>query len=152
MTVPHIHPVLPGLLSGSLVPVLCTVNSAASDRLACSSPYSLWRGVNDSAESVSPEKLLGGGSVHFEMWQFFFLSLCFSWSLLYLFFLKFIYFNWRLITLQYCSSFAIHWHESAMGVHVFHPEPASHLPPHPIPLGHPSVPAPITLSHALNLD
>ena len=30
----------------------------------------------------------------------------------------FIYFNWRLITLQYCSGFAIFWHESAMGVHV----------------------------------
>ena len=28
-------------------------------------------------------------------------------------------FNRRLIALQYCSSFATHWHESAMGVHVF---------------------------------
>ena len=27
-----------------------------------------------------------------------------------------------------------------------HPEPASHLPPHPIPLGHPNAPAPSTLS------
>ena len=34
-------------------------------------------------------------------------------------FLKFAYFNLRLITLQYFSCFAIHWHESAMGVHVF---------------------------------
>ena len=33
-----------------------------------------------------------------------------------------------------------------------HPEPPSQLPPHPIPLGHPSAPAPSTLSHALNLD
>ena len=33
-----------------------------------------------------------------------------------------------------------------------HPEPLSHLPPHPIPLGHPSAPAPGILSHALNLD
>ena len=33
-----------------------------------------------------------------------------------------------------------------------HPEPASHLPPHPIPLNHPSAPAPSTLSHASSLD
>ena len=30
--------------------------------------------------------------------------------------IKFIYFNWRLITLQYCIGFAIHQHESAVGV------------------------------------
>jgi len=33
-----------------------------------------------------------------------------------------------------------------------HPEPPSHLPPHTIPLGHPSAPAPSTLYHASNLD
>ena len=33
-----------------------------------------------------------------------------------------------------------------------HPEPSSHLPPHPIPLGHPSAPTPSTLYHASNLD
>ena len=33
-----------------------------------------------------------------------------------------------------------------------HPEPPSHLPPHTIPLGHPSAPAPSTLPHASNLD
>ena len=32
---------------------------------------------------------------------------------------KFIYFNWRLITLQYFIGFAIHQHESAMGVRMF---------------------------------
>ena len=30
--------------------------------------------------------------------------------------------------------------------------PPSHLPPHPIPLGHPSAPAPSILYHTLNLD
>ena len=33
-----------------------------------------------------------------------------------------------------------------------HLEPPSHLHPHPIPLGHPSAPAPSTLYHASNLD
>ena len=33
-----------------------------------------------------------------------------------------------------------------------HPETPSHLPPHPIPLGHPSAPAPSSLSHASILD
>ena len=36
--------------------------------------------------------------------------------------------------------------------HVPNPEPPSHLPPHTIPLGHPSAPAPSILYPALNLD
>ena len=32
---------------------------------------------------------------------------------------KFIYFNWRLITLQYCTGFAIHQHESATEIFSF---------------------------------
>ena len=63
------------------------------------------------------------------------------------------YFGGRLITLQYCSGFC---HILTQISHGFtcvpHPEPPSHLPPHPIPLGHPSAPAPSTLYHALNLD
>ena len=62
----------------------------------------------------------------------------------FLIFFLFIYF-----TLQYCIGFGIHEHESATGVtRVPHPEPPSQLPPHTIPLGHPSAPAPSTLCHA----
>ena len=69
------------------------------------------------------------------------------------FFKKFIYFNWRLITLQYCSGFShtLTWISHGC-TFVPHPESPSHLPPHPIPLGHPSASALSTLSHASNLD
>ena len=79
---------------------------------------------------------------------------CFFIFLLLVIFKNFIYFNWRLITLQYCGGFFIHWHESAMGVHVStHPEPPSppHLLPSPIPLGCPGALALSALLHALNL-
>ena len=65
----------------------------------------------------------------------------------------FIYFNWRLITLQYCGGFCHTFTWISHGCTcVPHPEPHSHLPPHPISQGHPSVPALSTLYHALNLD
>ena len=47
------------------------------------------------------------------------------------FYFSFIFISWRLITLQYCSGFAIHWHESAMDLHVFpilNPPPSTSLP------------------------
>ena len=48
--------------------------------------------------------------------------------------------------------FAIHRHESAMGAYVYsHPEPQSHFPPHPIPLGCPRALALSALLHAPNL-
>ena len=52
------------------------------------------------------------------------------------------YFNWRLITLQYCSGFChtLTWISHGC-ICVPHPEPPSHIPPHPIPQGHPSAPA-----------
>ena len=73
--------------------------------------------------------------------QLFFSSLFFS----------FIFISWRLITLQYCSGFAIHCHESAMDLHVF-PIPI----PLPTSLPIPSlwvfpVTSPEQLSHASNL-
>ena len=42
-----------------------------------------------------------------------------------------IYFNWRLITLQCCVGFAIRWHESATGVHIF---PIQNTPPTSFPI------------------
>ena len=64
-----------------------------------------------------------------------------------------IYFNWRLITLQYCSGFChtLTWISHGC-LHVPQPETPSHLPPYPIPQGHPRTLALSTPSHASNLD
>ena len=77
-----------------------------------------------------------------------------KWQLTPVFFFSFLFFfNWKLITLQYYSGFChtLTWVSHGCTC-VPHPEPPTHLPPHPIPQGHPSAPALSTLSHALNLN
>ena len=114
-------------------------------------------------------KVFGQYKSYFKSFQFFLVCWLFSlgffcfvllflWrrflSISFFFFNLFIYFNWRLITLQYCSGFAkwtLTWISHGCTC-VPHPEPPSHLAPHPIPQGHPSAPALSTLSHASNLD
>ena len=60
-------------------------------------------------------------------------------------FFFFFFISWRLITLQYYSGFC---HTLTWISHGFtcipHPDPPSHLPLHPIPLGLPSAPGPST--------
>ena len=57
------------------------------------------------------------------------------------FFFSFIFISWRLTTLQYCIGFC---HTLTWISHGFtcipHPDPPSHLPLYPIPLGLPSAP------------
>ena len=58
------------------------------------------------------------------------------------------------LTLQYCIGFAIYQNESATGIQVFlilNP-PSSLIPPHTIPLGRRSAPAPSIQYRASNLD
>ena len=67
----------------------------------------------------------------------------------YLFMIFLIYLFYFTILYWFCHTFIWISHECT---YVPHPEPLSLLPPHPIPLGHPSAPAPSTLYHASNLD
>ena len=70
-------------------------------------------------------------------------------SCFFFFFCLFIYLFYFTILHWFCHTLTWIHHGCTC---VPHPEPPSHLPPHPIPLGHPSAPAPSTLYHASNLD
>ena len=60
-------------------------------------------------------------------------------------FFSFIFISWKLITLQYCSDFCHTLTWISHGVTCIpHPNPPSHLPLQPIPLGLPSTPGPST--------
>ena len=69
------------------------------------------------------------------------------------FFTLFIYFggeaNYFTVLYWFCHTLTWIHHRCTC---VPHPEPPSHLPPHPLPLGPPRAPAPSTLYHASNLD
>ena len=113
---------------------------------------------NQLKKYITPLLRLVRGQSLFSFW-----CLCqkLSLSLFILFFLPFHHilfsfkknFNWRLITLQYCSGFChtMAWISPGCTC-VPHPETPFHLPPHPIPLSHPSAPALSILYHASNLD
>ena len=70
----------------------------------------------------------------------------FFFSVLFFFFLFFFHFT---ILYCFCHTLTLISHGCTC---VPHPEPPSHHPPYPIPLGHPSAPAPSILYHASNLD
>ena len=64
-------------------------------------------------------------------------------------FLKFIYWFYFTILYWFCHTLTWILHGCTC---VPHPEHPPHLPPHPIPLGHPSAPALSTLYHSSKLD
>ena len=66
-----------------------------------------------------------------------------------LFFFQFYLFFYFTILYWFCHTLTWICHGCTC---VPHPELPSHLSPHPIPLGHPSAPAPSILYHASNLD
>ena len=68
-----------------------------------------------------------------------------SWTRLSDFFFSLIFISWRQITLQYCSGFChtLTW--------ISPPDPPSHLPLYPIPLGLPSAPGPSTCLSDLHI-
>ena len=105
---------------------------------------------NGDLRVISPQNSLHGYvDITFLLLPFFFLHLWWEhWGSInsyFEIFFSLFYISWRLITSQYCSGFChtLIWISHGLTC-VPHPEPPFHLPPHPIPLGHPSAPAPST--------
>ena len=113
--------------------------------LAFSSPNQLWL----SCKMVIFYYLLYIYSLVFLWKKSFHPSLyLFLLALLFIFnFLKFLVLLY--FALQYCIGFAIHWPESATGVHEL---PILNLPPHIISPDHPHAPAPSILYSVSNID
>ena len=82
---------------------------------------------------------------------FFHILLFLALTYLSLVFIIIILFNWRLITILWWLLPCIDMNQPQVYM-CPHPEPPSHLPPHPIPQGCPSTLALSTLFHASNLD
>ena len=81
---------------------------------------------------------------------FFFFFLYVKWYTIFsLLILNLFFFFYFTILYWFCHTLTWTHHRCTC---VPHPEPPSHLLPHPIPLDHPSAPAQSTLYHALNLD
>ena len=98
-----------------------------------------WRHLKTWAEQMSR-------MVHHVASSCGFFSQSSGWILNFIYLFLFIFLiSWRLITLQYCSGFCQTLAWISLGYTCIpHPDPPSHLPLHPIPLGLPSAPGPST--------
>ena len=118
-------------------------HSVVSDSLRPHKLYSLW---NSSGLEWVAFPFSGGSSQLRDQTQVSHIVDGFFFFFNYLFiYFSFIFISWRLMTLRYCSGFC---HTTTWISHGFtcipHPDPPSHLPLHPIPLGLPSAPGPST--------
>ena len=101
--------------------------------------HMLWQSKANRCYEYGCARLGDGVCCLFHVWMPCKCTLTFFFSFL------FIFISWRLITLQYYSGFChtLTWISHGC-TWVPHPDPPSRLPPHPIPLGLPSAPAPST--------
>ena len=106
----------------------------------------IWKGKGNSQKFLKNSRKVRGLPLPYFIYLFFFAGL--YEYIFFLFFNLILYFNFAILY-WFChiSTWIRHRY-----THVPHPEPSSLLPPHTIPLGHPSAPAPSIQYRALNLD